>query len=178
MRKSGCLTAPQAPRGLLARLRLTGPATIVAIVAIVAIAALASGAVHASGPALGAGGGARVPGGTALGALPAAAIAGAKPAPNEPARVVLKGEIVDLGCYLMHEGRGDTHATCAQACVKGGAPVGLLADGVLYVLFAPHDTLAPFEEAKRLVGKNATVTGVLHDRGGLRGVAVTLVASK
>jgi hypothetical protein len=46
------------------------------------------------------------------------------------------------------------------------------------VLFAPHDTAAPFEEAKRLVGKSATVTGVLHDRGGLRGLAVTMVAAR
>lgn len=99
------------------------------------------------------------------------------PASSEE-RVSLKGEIVDLGCYLMHEGRGDTHVACAQACVKGGAPVGLLADGVLYVLFAPHETAAPFEEAKRLVGKTAVVTGIVHDRGGLRGVAVTMVASK
>jgi len=92
--------------------------------------------------------------------------------------VVLKGEIVDLACYLMHEGRGDTHVACAQACVKGGAPVGLLSEGVLYVLFAPHETTAPFEEAKRLVGKSATVTGVVHDRGGMRGLAVTMVAGK
>jgi len=124
-----------------------------------------------------------------LAALPGAHRAGfAAPSPSSPAaakvasgelsKIVLKGEIVDLGCYLMHEGRGDTHAACAQACVKGGAPVGLLADGSLYVLFAPHDTAAPFEEAKRLVGRSATVTGVLHDRGGLRGLAVTMVAVK
>jgi len=104
---------------------------------------------------------------------------GAAQASAEPeGRTVLKGEIVDLGCYLMHEGRGDTHVACAQACVKGGAPVGLLADGVLYVLFAPHETTAPFEEAKRLVGRSAVVTGVVHGRGGLRGLAVTMVAAR
>ena len=103
---------------------------------------------------------------------------GSAPPSGEPSRVVLKGEIVDLACYLMHEGQGESHAACAQACVKAGAPVGLLADGALYVLFAPHDTTAPFEEAKRLVGRNATVTGIRHDRRGLRGLAVTMVAAK
>ena len=109
---------------------------------------------------------------------PSPAVSGVRTGASETSRVVLKGEIVDLACYLMHEGQGDTHAACAQACVKGGAPVGLLSDGVLYVLFAPHETTAPFEEAKRLVGKNATVTGILHDRGGMRGLAVTMVAAK
>jgi len=119
------------------------------------------------------------------GAPPAAATppaspprAGAQASAEPEGRTVLKGEIVDLGCYLMHEGRGDTHAACAQACVKGGAPVGLLADGVLYVLFAPHETTAPFEEAKRLVGRSAVVTGVVHGRGGLRGLAVTMVSAR
>jgi len=115
---------------------------------------------------------------TAVLAASSAPAPGARSPEGGPSRVALKGEIVDLGCYLMHEGRGDTHAACAQACVKGGAPVGLLSDGALYVLFAPHETTAPFEEAKRLVGKTATVTGIVHDRGGLRGLAVTLVAEK
>src|SRR3954454_7483575 len=36
----------------------------------------------------------------------------------------VKGEIVDLMCYLDHAATGDKHAACASKCVKNGGPVG------------------------------------------------------
>src|SRR5262249_41622383 len=80
---------------------------------------------------------------------------GAKATASETSRVVLKGEIVDLACYLMHEGRGDTHGACAQACGKGGGPAGLLWEGVLYGLFAPRGGTGPFAEGGRRRGGGA-----------------------
>ena len=95
-----------------------------------------------------------------------------------PRPVTLKGEIVDLACYFVHEGKGEGHSLCAKACVQGGSPVGLLADGRLFILFAPHEAAAPFEEAKKLAGQKAEVTGTIHDRNGVKGLAVTKVIGR
>lgn len=40
--------------------------------------------------------------------------------------IVVQGELVDMSCYMAHEGKGPKHADCAKTCVLGGAPLGLL----------------------------------------------------
>ena len=148
----------------------------VPVLAFVMIAA-ASLIVHAAAPPSSAAHGSPVPPKSA-GSTGDVNSRGAGAASVEGAPVTLRGEIVDLACYLVHEGKGEEHTQCAKACVAGGAPVGLLADGQLYVLFAPHESAGPFDEAKRLAGQRAEVTGTVHDRNGLRGLAVTRVAGR
>ena len=86
---------------------------------------------------------------------------------------VVKGEVLDLSCYLGHGGMGEGHAGCAAKCVKGGAPVGLLgADGTVYVLFADHSDAAPYEQVKDLAGKKVEVTGDVASKSGMKGITV------
>src|SRR5260221_14413539 len=86
---------------------------------------------------------------------------------------VVKGEVLDLSCYMGHGGQGEGHAGCAAKCLKGGQPMGLLGtDGAVYVLFADHGDASPFEKAKELAGKNVEVTGDVATKGALKGITV------
>lgn len=86
----------------------------------------------------------------------------------------ISGEVLDMACYMAHEGKGKKHAKCAAACVKGGAPIGLLTqDGKVYLVVGDHENEKPFLEAKALAGLNAKITGTVFTRGGLTAVIVS-----
>ncbi|MBI4050899.1 MAG: hypothetical protein HY400_00170 [Elusimicrobia bacterium] len=80
----------------------------------------------------------------------------------------LVGEVLDLNCYVPHEGQGKEHSKCAIKCIVAGAPVGLLVEGKVYLLIGKdHDMnlakmLGPFG------GQNAKVSGALTEKGGVR----------
>lgn len=85
----------------------------------------------------------------------------------------VKGEVLDLSCYIGHGGQGEGHAGCAAKCLKGGAPMGLLGtDGAVYVLFADHSDGSAYEKAKEFAGKNVEVTGEVATKGTLKGITV------
>src|SRR5262245_8203367 len=49
-------------------------------------------------------------------------------------RVTVKGEVVDLWCYLEGGDRGPAKKLCATACAKAGNPIGILdSAGNVYV---------------------------------------------
>ncbi len=92
------------------------------------------------------------------------------------AKVTVQGEVLDMACYVAHESKGAEHAKCAQACVKGGQPMGLLAkDGQVYLLYASHDDPAGFESTKQHAGKQVEITGVAAKRGSMNGLEVHAV---
>jgi len=106
--------------------------------------------------------------------IPLAAPAAEKSAPKEDK--TLQGEILDLGCYLAHDGKGPDHAMCAQMCLKSGQPMGLLAaDGTVYILTADHEDAKPFNQAKEFAGKKVEIRGTLGTNGGLKGLTVLAV---
>jgi hypothetical protein len=81
----------------------------------------------------------------------------------------LTGEVVDITCYLDHDSKGDKHASCAQKCIDKGMPVGLVADGKLYLVVvssheSPNAKLAPF------AGKMVTISGKQTERDGMRAI--------
>ena len=77
----------------------------------------------------------------------------------------ITGEIVDMMCYIDHNAMGEKHASCAEKCIKGGAPVGILSEGKAYLVVGAHkpmnDELAP------LAGKTVTLKGKLATNGGV-----------
>jgi hypothetical protein len=79
----------------------------------------------------------------------------------------IKGEVVDLMCYLDHGAKGDKHKGCAKKCIESGGPVGLLtADDQLYLVIGDH---APIN--KELAGKAAetvTLKGKVVERNGMK----------
>ena len=90
--------------------------------------------------------------------------------------VTVKGEIVDLACYLDHGAKGEKHKACALTCLKNGEPMGLLtSDGTVYLLLAPHEDAKAFEEAKALAAEQVEVTGAPAEKAGIKGLLVESV---
>lgn len=85
----------------------------------------------------------------------------------------VQGELLDMACYMNGEEKGAKHAKCAEMCVKGGSPLGLLTkDGKVYLLVNDHANEKPFADAKLLAGGNASVTGKVVSRGGVQAIIV------
>lgn len=92
---------------------------------------------------------------------------------GEGKAVTVRGEIVDLACYLDHGATGMKHQQCALTCLKGGQPMGLLAaDGKVYLLLADHQNGKPFEEAKNYAALQVEITGPLAEKAGITGLTV------
>ena len=95
---------------------------------------------------------------------------------KEAKSITVKGEILDLACYLDHGASGAKHQQCALNCLKSGQPMGLLAaDGKVYLLLADHANGKPFEEAKGYAALQVEVTGPASDRAGMSGLTVQSV---
>ncbi|MBI3291798.1 MAG: hypothetical protein HYZ73_03180 [Elusimicrobia bacterium] len=93
------------------------------------------------------------------------------PATSTPATV--QGEILDMVCYMDHGEKGAKHKACAEKCIKGGAPVGLLtADGAVYLLLEDHNAPAPYQTLKGMAAEQVTVQGTIVNRGGVQGLVV------
>ena len=92
----------------------------------------------------------------------------------EKARTVtMTGEVIDTGCYLGHEAKGEKHKTCAVTCVAAGMPIGLLTDkNAVYLLVPPHDNKDGYNKAKELVGQKAEISGAQFLRGGMKAIEV------
>lgn len=87
-------------------------------------------------------------------------------AADESAQTTVKGEVLDMACYLDHGAHGAKHAECAAKCISSGLPVGLKTeDGKVYFLIGEHkplnDQLAP------LAGKTVTIKGKAVSRDGI-----------
>ena len=90
--------------------------------------------------------------------------------------VTLKGEVVDLWCYLEGGDKGAEHKKCAIECAKAGNPIALLTDnGDLYVLMGIKDHQPGKEVLLDKMAQNVTVEGTLVKKGGVQVVYVTSV---
>jgi hypothetical protein len=79
----------------------------------------------------------------------------------------IKGEIVDLMCYLDHGAKGDKHAECAQTCIKSGGPVGLLtSDNQLYLVIGEHKPMN--DKLVEYAAKTITLKGKVVERNGVK----------
>ncbi|NIV47826.1 MAG: hypothetical protein GWN46_13940 [Gammaproteobacteria bacterium] len=93
---------------------------------------------------------------------------------EEHGQTTVRGEILDMACYVAHEAKGPDHAACAERCVKGGQPMGLLAeDGTVYLLYANHKDGSAFEQAKEFAGQNVEIVGIAATRAGIKGLEVS-----
>ena len=94
---------------------------------------------------------------------------------SKGAVVTVTGEIVDLACYMDHEGKGKEHAKCAKTClVDKRVPAGLLGDdGSLVVLISDHKHEKAFAPIPGWAAERVTVTGKRTTKGGLNAILVT-----
>jgi len=89
-------------------------------------------------------------------------------------QTTVKGEIVDLACYLSKGSKGKRHKTCAELCAKKGMPLGVLTDaGDVYLLIEDHDDPGPYDAVKGLAGEQAEVSGKKFTKGGVQSILVT-----
>jgi len=79
----------------------------------------------------------------------------------------IKGEVVDLMCYLDHGAKGDKHKGCAEKCIKGGGPVGLLTENdQLYLVIGDHKPMN--EELAPKAGETVTLKGKVVEKHGMK----------
>jgi hypothetical protein len=87
--------------------------------------------------------------------------------------VTVQGEVVDLACYMSKGSRGPAHRACAQLCAKKGVPIGLLTEeGQLYLLLDDHSNSDPYEDAQKLAGHDAKITGKKFSKPGIDSIVV------
>jgi hypothetical protein len=83
-----------------------------------------------------------------------------------------------MGCYLGHAATGEKHISCATKCLLQGMPMGLLTtNGTLYLVTLDHDNADPYNNLKNMAGKQATVTGELLSRSGMKAIEASTVAA-
>lgn len=91
----------------------------------------------------------------------------------EPKTMTVTGEIVDLGCYMGHGAKGESHRECALKCAAMGMPIGVLTGkGQLYLLTINHDDAAPFNQCKDWAGTEVSVTGPVMMKSGMKAIEV------
>jgi hypothetical protein len=79
----------------------------------------------------------------------------------------VKGEVVDLMCYLDHGAKGEKHKGCASKCIQSGGPVGLLtADDQLYLVIGDHKPIN--DQLAEKAAQTVTVTGKVVERNGMK----------
>src|SRR5947199_5946478 len=84
-------------------------------------------------------------------------IAAAFAQPKGP-KITVKGEVVDLWCYLEGGDHGAKHKACSTACAKAGNPIGILdSKGNLYVAMGIKD----HQPAKDVLINKMNETGIV-----------------
>lgn len=79
---------------------------------------------------------------------------------------IIKGEVVDMACYVDHGATGQKHSDCAKKCIESGLPVGLKAeDGKTYLLIGEHKPMN--SELAQYAAQEITVKGKVTSRDGV-----------
>ena len=91
-------------------------------------------------------------------------------------RATIKGEVVDMWCYLEGGDRGPTKKECATACAKAGNPIGILdANGNLYLAAGLKDHQPAQSLLAAKMSDEVTVTGTVVKKGGVQMVYIDSV---
>lgn len=90
--------------------------------------------------------------------------------------VKVKGEVVDLWCYLEGGDRGADHKACGVACAKAGNPLGLVTEkDEVYVLMGIKDHQPGKDVLLDKMAETVTVEGTLVKKGGVQVIYVSSV---
>jgi len=105
------------------------------------------------------------------------AVAGAsekKAAAGAPKVMTIKGEVVDMGCFMGHGAKGVSHKECATSCMAAGMPMGILTStNKLYLVTLNHDNHDPYNKLKEWAGEMVNVTGTVTNSHGSWAIDVT-----
>ena len=79
--------------------------------------------------------------------------------------IVVRGEVLDMTCYIAHNLSGPQHAQCAKTCIRKGLPVGIKGeDGKTYLLVGQKQSLNA--ELADYAAKTVTIRGKKTMRDG------------
>ncbi len=85
----------------------------------------------------------------------------------------VKGEVVDLSCYLKAGAHGEKHKQCAQSCLERGLPMGILTEsGAVYLLLENHQSKEAYATAKANAAEIVEVKGEIAEKGGMKAIVV------
>lgn len=85
----------------------------------------------------------------------------------------IKGEILDMSCYMDHDALGESHKKCAQGCLDKGLPAGILGeDGQVYLLVEDHDASDAYKTALQHAAEKITVSGTVVNKNGVQSLIV------
>ena len=93
--------------------------------------------------------------------------------------VTLKGEPVDIQCYLGGQ-RGEGHASCAKSCANKGLPIGFVTKGEdgkeeMYLVMGANQKAAKDYMADHM-GKQVSAKGTVTEKDGLKILTVSEVS--
>ncbi len=85
----------------------------------------------------------------------------------------IKGEVLDLSCYMDHDAMGDSHQKCAQGCLDKGLPAGILAEnGQVYLLLEDHDLADVYQNTLKHAAEKVTISGTVINKNGVQSLIV------
>ncbi len=88
-------------------------------------------------------------------------------AQSKAAEETVKGELIDLKCYIESGEHGDSHKDCAVACAKRGEPIGILdSNGNVYVAIGDKAHQSDRDALINRMAETVTVTGKVVKKGG------------
>ena len=92
--------------------------------------------------------------------------------------VTVKGEVVDVSCYVAQGAKGEKHKSCAEACAEAGGALGILTSGgKLYVSLLPDDHSAgPNAILKDHIAQVVEAKGFVRSKGGVNGMMIKSVS--
>lgn len=92
-------------------------------------------------------------------------------------KITLKGEVIDMTCYMGQKATGKKHKECAKSCILDkGLPMGLLTkSGKVYLLTEDHAKAKAYKQVKELAAKRVSIRGKKYSRGGVQAIAVSKV---
>lgn len=88
----------------------------------------------------------------------------------------IKGEVLDMSCYVTKGAKGQGHKKCAQACLDKGLPAGILSkSGKVYLLVEDHNASDAYEKAIEHAAEDVEITGKIVDKNGVQALVVEKV---
>jgi hypothetical protein len=90
--------------------------------------------------------------------------------------VSVKGEVLDMSCFMANGAKGEGHKSCAEKCLSNGMPIGLLgSDGKVYLLVEDHKNAEPYQALKKQAAAQVSVTGKYFQRNGMPAIVIAKV---
>jgi hypothetical protein len=91
-------------------------------------------------------------------------------------KITVKGEPVDLWCYMAQGARGADHKACATGCVNAGLPIGIVDEkGNVYLAMGAKDMQNAKELLATRMADTVEVTGTLVNKGGMKTIFIESV---